>query len=145
MNRIALASGVAGLLLLVAAPAQAMYTAWPFNGRVINHSMQEVKAWDGEHDFYSIRAGMTSSNLYDVDHIQLAGDADWCKLGANTVTVTPDGRMSGCECRVAHAADECAPTEQRSLLSQVASVFFGRQRTDTVLAYLTRVTPLRRV
>lgn len=142
MKRIAFAGCFAAVLFVLASPAQAMYTAWPFNGRVINQSASSVAAWDGEHDFYSIAGGITSSNLYDVDHIRVAGNSNWCKIGANTVTVSPAGRISGCECWVANAADECAPSQRRSIVAQVASLIFGRERTQMVVAYLERAQAL---
>ncbi|BCL75457.1 hypothetical protein JHS3_11930 [Jeongeupia sp. HS-3] len=114
-----------------------MYTAWPFNGKVINQSAAVVNAWDGEHDFYRIAAGITTSNLMDVDHIQVAGSAGWCKLGANTVTIAPDGLVSGCECWVKAASVACDPQDQRSITAQMVSLILGPQRVRTVLAYLS--------
>lgn len=142
MKRIAVAGCFAAVLFALASPAQAMYTAWPFNGRVINQSTASIAAWDGEHDFYAIAGGVTSSNLYDVDHIRAAANSNWCKIGANTVTVSPLGHISGCECWVANAADECAPGQQRSVVAQVASLVFGRERTQLMVAYLERAQAL---
>ncbi|WP_189459073.1 hypothetical protein [Jeongeupia chitinilytica] len=125
------------ICLFGAANAHALYTAWPFNGRVINQSSAAIEAWDGEHDFYRIAAGEMTSNLQDVDHIRVAGGAGWCKLGANVVTVLPNGLASGCECWVKAASEPCEAQDQRSFVARVASALLGRERVRTVLAYLT--------
>ncbi|MBM3115617.1 hypothetical protein [Jeongeupia naejangsanensis] len=123
--------------LFGAAQARAAYTAWPFNGRVINQSTASVEAWDGEHDFYRIGGGEMTSNLRDVDHIRVADSVGWCKLGANVVTVAPSGQVSGCECWVGAAAEPCEAQDQHSLIERVASALLGRDRVRTVVAYLS--------
>ncbi|AOX99178.1 hypothetical protein BJP62_01135 [Jeongeupia sp. USM3] len=135
-------SMLALVCLMAAGGANAMYTSWPFNGRVINQSAVAVSAWDGEHDFYRIAAGSTTSNTFDVDHIQTEARAGWCKIGPNTVTVAPDASIHGCECWVKAASEACAPQDQRSLLAQVASVVLGPQRVRVVLAYLSPGRPV---
>ncbi|WP_432720294.1 hypothetical protein R0381_003309 [Jeongeupia wiesaeckerbachi] len=119
------------------AQAHAAYTAWPFNGRVINQSTAAVEAWDGEHDFYRIAGGQMTSNLRDVDHIRVADSVGWCKLGANVVTVAPGGQVSGCECWVKAASEPCDAQDQHSLMERVASALLGRDRVKTVVAYLS--------
>lgn len=80
---------------------------WPFNGRVINQSQQAVKVWDDDHGFYTIAAGQTSSNEYDVDHAQEPSSQRWCKIGAHNLQVKPDGSFGNCPCYALGAGRPC--------------------------------------
>ena len=80
---------------------------WPLNGRVINQSSTSVKVWDDDHGYYSIPAGKTSRNANDVDHAQEPLSRRWCKIGAHTLLVKPNGSFANCPCYALGAGRPC--------------------------------------
>lgn len=80
---------------------------WPLNGRVINQSSASVKVWDDDHGYYSVAAGEISSNAKDIDHAQETSSQRWCKIGAHTLVVKPNGSFANCPCYALDAGRPC--------------------------------------
>jgi hypothetical protein len=76
-------------------------------GRVNNQLATSVMVWSSDSGVYAIAPASSSKVFEDVDHI-LVND-QWYKIGWNTVTVHPDGTVSGVECKVDGAGKPCPP------------------------------------
>ncbi|MBM5572667.1 MULTISPECIES: hypothetical protein [Deefgea] len=99
--------GVALLFFIQQEKERDGHWPWPLNGRVINQSPFKVKVWDDQNGFYTIAAGERSSNRKDVDHAQEPTSQRWCKIGARTLIVNPDGSFANCPCYALGAGRAC--------------------------------------
>ncbi|MCP5103257.1 MAG: DUF4157 domain-containing protein [bacterium] len=80
---------------------------WPFNGYVINNSNVDVTVWSDAKGDFTIAANSTSDRFgEDVDHIK-DNAGQWYKIGANTVTVDPNGNITGYSCKVSSKGANC--------------------------------------
>ena len=80
---------------------------WPLNGQIMNQSPFVLNVWDDDHGFYRIPANQTSRNAIDVDHVQEPISQRWCKIGAHTLRVKPDGSFANCPCYALGAGRPC--------------------------------------
>ncbi|QLI82065.1 hypothetical protein HZU75_11295 [Chitinibacter fontanus] len=71
---------------------------WPLNGQIINNSNLIITVWDDDHGNYTLGAQQRSSKALDIDHALEPSTGRWCKLGAHTLIVNPDGRFANCSC-----------------------------------------------